>query len=151
MQHKPMQWPGTNLPSQILCPSMPFLTQLAECISVCWFTVLNTSLHESPLQLWRDGRHLSLIKNICFIICPLTIKKGHSVCLLIFILRETKQIELFHIGLAQGISKMTALRAICIAPCQNSAWLKVSHFRLYCPQGWRGGEAGASSSSCTTA
>lgn len=68
-----------------------------------------------------------------------------------FTVRKTKQIKLFHTVFSQGISKVTALKATCIALCQSSAWLKVSPFMLFCPQGWRGGGMGASSpSSCTT-
>lgn len=108
----------------------------------------------TTLKDMEDGRHISWIQNTYyFTMCPLTTKKEHSVHIhmLIFTVRETKQTKLFHTGLAQGISKMTTLKATCIALCQSSAWLKVFHFMLSCPQGWRGSEARASSpSSCTT-
>lgn len=118
-----MQWSGMNYPSQLLHQSISFLTQLAECISVCWFTTLNTSLHESTLQLWKDGRHLSLIQNIYyFIMCPLTTKRALSISLHVhsehqshFTVRETKQIKLFCIGLAKAFLKLQ--------PWRPPAWL----------------------------
>lgn len=134
-----MQWSGMNYPSQLLHQSISFLTQLAECISVCWFTTLNTSLHESTLQLWKDGRHLSLIQNIYyFIMCPLTTKKGtQSACsqwTSVSLHSERNQADqTFLYWFGKGISKITTLKATCMALCQSSAWLKVSHFMVSCP------------------
>lgn len=155
MQHKP------NAITRHESPKLNTLSIHIFSHSACWvyqrMLVYNaehilTWKHLTTLKDMEDGRHLSWIQNIYyFIMCPLTTKRGHSAHMFILTVRETKEIKLFHIGLAQGISKMTTLKATCIAPSQGSAWLKLSHFMLSCPQGWRGGEAGASSpSSCTT-
>lgn len=88
--------------------------------------------HESTLQLCTDGRCLSLIKNTLLlssltrIICLLPTKKASlSVSLYVSPHRERNQIDqssnLFCISLAQYTSKMTTLKAVCIALCQRSA------------------------------
>lgn len=111
--------------------------------------VYNTEHILTTLKRWKTSWYKA--KYLLFYYVPSYYRKGHSVCMLIFTARETKQIKLIHIGLAQGISKMTTLKATCIALCQSSAWLKVSHLMFSCPRGWRGDEVGASSpSSCTT-
>lgn len=151
-----MQWSGMNHPSQTLCHSISFLTQLAERISVCWFTTLNTSLHESTLQLWKDGRHLSLIQNIYyFIMCPLTTKKGiqyQSACsqwTSVSLHSERNQADqTFLYWFGKGISKMTTLRppALLSARALHGLRCLISCFLVHKAGG--GGAGASSPSSC---
>lgn len=86
--------------------------------SACWMHLCMLVYNTEHILTWK---HLTTLKtwktswfNLKYLLLyyvPSYHKKGHSVCLLIFTVRETKQIKLFCIGLAQGISKMTILKA----------------------------------------